>query len=72
MEEKMKLQNQNIDRLDIACATIETLKENKITKIGQLCNKTRTNLKDINLTSNEINKIDMELQLIGLNLNGSL
>ncbi len=70
MEEKIK--KENIDRLDISCSAISTLKENKITKIGQLCNKTRTDLKSINLTSNEINKIDIELQLIGLNLKGTI
>lgn len=40
MEEKYKMQN--IERLDISCTVIEQLKNNKI---GQLCNKTKTNLK---------------------------
>ncbi len=67
-----KMQKQNVDRLDIPCSTKLTLKENKITTIGHLCRKTRVDLKSINLTNNEINKIDIELQLIGLNLKGTL
>lgn len=72
MEDNMKIQNENIDRLDIACATIKILKENRIIKIGQLCKKTKTDLKEIKVDGKEINKIDIELQLIGLNLKGSL
>lgn len=34
--------------------------------------KTKTNLKEIKVDGKEINKIDIELQLIGLNLKGSL
>ena len=70
MEEKYKMQN--IERLDISCKVIEQLKNNKITKIGQLCNKTKTNLREMKLMSNEINKIEVELQLLGLNLKGAL
>lgn len=40
-----KILNENIDRLNISCKTIELLKQNKITKIKQLCNKTKTYLK---------------------------
>lgn len=63
---------QNIRLLDISCSTIEILKENKLTSIGQLCKKNRTDLKKIGLTNNEINKIDIELQLRGVNLKGAL
>jgi DNA-directed RNA polymerase alpha subunit len=67
-----KINNQSIERLDITCATIKKLKDSKITKIGQLCKKSRTDLKELSFESYEINKIDIELQLLGLNLRGSL
>lgn len=67
-----KYVSQNIDRLDISCNTIDLLKSKQILKISQLINKTRTNLKEIGLESYEINKIDIELQLLGLSLKGSL
>ncbi len=63
---------QNIDRLDISCKTIDMLKENNIKKISQLVKKSRTNLKELGLDNFEITKIDIELQLLGLGLKGSL
>lgn len=63
---------QNIDRLDISCKTIDMLKENNIKKIFQLVKKSRTNLKELGLDNFEITKIDIELQLLGLGLKGSL
>lgn len=63
---------QNIDRLDIFCKTIDMLKENNIKKISQLVKKSRTNLKELGLDNFEITKIDIELQLLGLGLKGSL
>ena len=65
---KEKIINENIDRLNISCKLIELLKQNKITKISQLCNKTKTNLRDINLTNTEISQVEIELQLLGLDL----
>jgi DNA-directed RNA polymerase alpha subunit len=66
-----KINNQSIERLDITCAAIKKLKDNKINKIGQLCKKSRTDLKELSFESYEINKIDIELQLLGLNLRNS-
>ena len=63
---------QSIDRLDISCKTIDMLKENNIKKISQLVKKSRTNLKELGLDNFEITKIDIELQLLGLGLKGSL
>ena len=63
---------QNIDRLDISCKTIDMLKENNIKKISQLVKKSRTNLKELGLDNFEITKIDIELQLLGVGLKGSL
>lgn len=65
---KEKIINENIDRLNISCKLIELLKQNKITKISQLCNKTKTNLRNINLTNTEISQVEIELQLLGLDL----
>ncbi len=70
MEEKMK--KQSINRLNIGTTTLKILKENSIGTIGELCKKSKSDLKKINLSSNEINKIDIELQLEGLNLKNSL
>ena len=44
-----KLINQNIERLDIKDNIINILKNNNITKIGQLCKKSRSDLKNIGL-----------------------
>lgn len=63
-----KYLEQNIDRLDIPSKAIDMLKENKITKIKQLCDKTKTNLKNLGLNSVEIDKLVIELQLLGLNI----
>lgn len=65
---KEKILNENVDRLNISCKLIELLKQNKINKISQLCNKTKTNLRNINLTNAEISQIEIELQLLGLDL----
>lgn len=66
MEEKMS--KQKIERLDISDSAMNILKENKITTIGQLCKKSKTDLRDIQLVQNDVNKIEIELQLLGLDL----
>lgn len=48
--------------------TSEILKPNNINSLGKLCSTTKTNLKEINLEFNDIKKIEVELQLLGLNL----
>lgn len=63
-----KYLEQNVDRLDMPTRAIELLKENNIIKIKQLCDKTKTNLKDLGLNSLEIDKLVIELQLLGLNI----
>lgn len=70
MEEKIK--NQSINRLDIKDSAIKVLNENKINTIGKLCNYSKNELRNIGLLPNETNKIEIELQLIGLNLKNSL
>ena len=48
------------------------LKENKITTLGELSKYKKSQLKDMGLLQNEINKIEVELELLGLTLKGSL
>lgn len=46
--------------------------KNNISVLSKLCEKSKTELKKFELTQKEIDKIEIELQLIGLNLRGSL
>lgn len=66
-----KYLKQNIDRLDVPMQAINLLKENGIEEIKQLCNKTKTNLRNIGLNNAEINKLEIELQLLGLDINSN-
>ncbi len=62
-----KYEKQNIDRFAfISEDKLNTLKNNKIKTLGQLCKNTRTDLKSYGFENFEINKIDIELQLLGL------
>ena len=70
MEEKLK--KQSIDRLDIADSIIEKLKNNKIDTLGKLCKQSKADLKEIGIEQFEAKSIDIELQLMGLSLNGTL
>ena len=72
MKEENKYINQSIERLDIPVSELDILKENNIITLGNLSNYTKTDLKNINLKSDNINKIQIELQLLGLNLKGAL
>jgi DNA-directed RNA polymerase alpha subunit len=69
---EQKIRNQRIDRLDISDSVLNVLKENEITTLGNLCSKSKTDLKNIGLLPNESNKVEVELQLMGLNLRNSL
>lgn len=64
--------SQFVDRLDVNQNALDTLKENKINTLGQLGNYKKSQLKDMGLLQNEINKIEVELELLGLTLKGSL
>lgn len=69
MEEKYN--KQAIDRFDfISEEKLNILKQNNVKTLGELANKTRSNLKEYGFENFEINKIDIELQLLGLNLKG--
>lgn len=63
-----KYRNQNIERLDIPVSEINILKDNNIKTLGNLCNYSKTDLKQFNILPNNINKIQIELQLLGLHL----
>lgn len=69
MEDKIKVQD--IQRLDISDNAINILNENKINTIGKLCRKSKADLKNLGLLPNEANKVEVELELIGLNLKNS-
>ena len=64
--------NQYIDRLDVNQNALEKLKVNEIITLGKLSNYKKSQLKDLGLQQNEISKIEVELELLGLSLKGSL
>ena len=70
MEQKLK--NQSINRLDVNDNILNVLMDKEIDTIGKLCSKNKTDLKNMGLLPNESNKIEVELQLMGLNLRNSL
>lgn len=72
MKTENKYIKQNVERLDIPVSEIDILKQNKITTLGKLCDYTKTDLKALKLKQDNINKIQIELQLLGLNLKGGL
>lgn len=67
-----KLLVQDILRLDIPQMVINKLNENSITKIGELCTQGKTELKNMGISMNDANKIEIELELMGLRLKNSL
>ncbi len=58
-----KLIKQNIDRLDISDNAIKILKDNKIITLGQLCKKSKSDLKKIEILQCDIRKIETGLNL---------
>lgn len=72
MKDENKYTKQKIERLDIPVSQIDILKQNKINTLGELCRHTKTELKEMNIDVKYINKIQIELQLLGLNLKGGL
>lgn len=66
------IKNKSINILAIPTRSLEILRENDINVIGNLAKKRRTDLKRMGLDLSEINRIDIELQLLGLSLKGSI
>lgn len=60
--------NKKIDIINIPTEIKQLLKQNGIETIQELCTKTKTELKNMRLSFSEINKIQVEVQLLGLNL----
>lgn len=67
-----EIMRQNINILNISSNIIHVLNIKNIKTIGQLCKKTKTDLKNLNIIQNDIKKIEVELQLLGLNLKNNL
>ena len=67
-----KILKQNISRLGISDNALDILKNKNIVMIEQLCKKSKTELKDMELSQSDIRKIEIELQLLGYNLKNSL
>lgn len=65
---KNKYLEQNIDRLDVEIKITDILKANKIKKIKELCKLSKTDLKEMDIKQKESEKIQIELQLLGLDL----
>ena len=57
-----------IEELQLNVEINKVLKKNKINKVKQLTNKTKTQLKEIGLLGYQISEIEIKLQLIGYDL----
>lgn len=66
-----KLANQSINRFDIFDQTTSILKAEKIDTIGKICSKSQADLLELKIDKEEINKIENELQSLGLRLKNS-
>lgn len=61
----------DIDVLKLNADIVEILKKKKITQVKQLANQSKAKLKDIGLLGYQISKIEVKLQLEGLDLKGN-
>jgi len=57
-----------IEELQLNAEINKVLKKNKINKVKQLTNKTKTQLKEIGLLGYQISEIEIKLQLMGYDL----
>lgn len=67
----LEILDKDIDILKLNIDIVKILKKNKIIKVKQLANKTKTKLKDIGLLGYQISEIEIKLQLEGLDLKGN-
>jgi DNA-directed RNA polymerase alpha subunit len=67
-----KYYKQFVDRLDVNVNIIDKLKENKITTLGSLSNYKKSDLRNFGIDGSDVNKIETELELLGLCLKDSL
>lgn len=64
--------NQSINELNLEASILKILEKNNISKLSKLCEKSKTELKKFDLTQRQIDSIEIQVQLMGLNLKGSL
>ena len=67
-----KYLEQYIERLEINDKTINTLKDNNIYKIGELCSRSRKDLKEMGVENDVAKDIELQVQFLGLNLKNGL
>lgn len=68
MKIEEKLAKQSINRLNISDNVTGILRANSINTLENLCEKSKSYLKSIDINQSDINKINIELQLMGLGL----
>lgn len=67
-----KMERQLIQRLDIPDRLINILEENKITILGELSKRSKTDLIHLGMQQSDTKMVETELELCGLWLKGSL
>jgi len=67
----LEILDKDIEILKLNIDIVKILKKNKIIKVKQLANNTKTKLKDIGLLGYQISEIEIKLQLEGLDLKGN-
>lgn len=67
----LEILDENIDVLNLNIDIVKILRKNKVIKVKQLANKSKTKLKDIGLLGYQISEIEIKLQLEGLDLKGN-
>lgn len=66
-----KILKEDIHILELKQEIENNLRQKGINKVGQLTNKTKTNLKDMNIPGWQITEIEIKLQLQGVDLGGN-
>ena len=72
MDYSEKYINQSVGRLDVRCEIIDKLENAQIGTLGQLSKMSKSKLKEFDLSQKEIEKVEIEMQLLGLGLKNSL
>lgn len=67
----LEILDKDIEILKLNIDIVKILKKNKIIKVKQLANKTKTKLKNIGLLGYQISEIEIKLQIEGLDLKGN-
>ena len=66
--QESKYLKQSIDTLEVNRNVIDTLKKNNINTLGELSTYRKSELKGFGLLTSEVNKVEIELELLGLSL----